>query len=73
MPNNVVGATLRLAFLLSLVATTGHAAPVEPSQVEVLDGNTIRVAGETFRLVGFEHRRLTERSEGIGSRLCMRS
>src|SRR5262249_54324097 len=29
-------------------------APIEPGQVEVLDGDTIRVAGETFRLVGFD-------------------
>ena len=25
-----------------------------PGQIEVLDGDTIRVAGETFRLVGFD-------------------
>jgi endonuclease YncB( thermonuclease family) len=30
------------------------ASPIEPGQVEVLDGDTIRVAGETFRPVGFD-------------------
>jgi endonuclease YncB( thermonuclease family) len=45
---------LRLAFLLCFIAATANAAPIEPGQVEVLDGDTIRVAGETFRLVGFD-------------------
>jgi endonuclease YncB( thermonuclease family) len=46
--------TLRLALVLSFVAAVANAAPIEPSRVEVLDGDTIRVAGETFRLVGFD-------------------
>jgi endonuclease YncB( thermonuclease family) len=45
---------LRLALVLSLVASIANAAPIEPSQIEVVDGDTIRVAGETFRLVGFD-------------------
>jgi endonuclease YncB( thermonuclease family) len=44
----------RLAFVLSLVASIANAAPIEPGQIEVVDGDTIRVAGETFRLVGFD-------------------
>src|SRR6266481_8664893 len=43
-----------LSFVLSFVASLANAAPIEPSQVEVVDGDTIRVAGETFRLVGFD-------------------
>jgi endonuclease YncB( thermonuclease family) len=37
-----------------LVTSVVGAAPIEPSQVKVIDGDTIRVAGETFRLVGFD-------------------
>jgi endonuclease YncB( thermonuclease family) len=44
----------RVAFVLSFVASLANAAPIEPSQIEVVDGDTIRVAGETFRLVGFD-------------------
>jgi endonuclease YncB( thermonuclease family) len=38
------------AFTISIA----DASPLGPSQVEVVDGDTIRVAGETFRLVGFD-------------------
>jgi endonuclease YncB( thermonuclease family) len=31
-----------------------NATTIESRQIEVLDGDTIRVAGETFRLVGFD-------------------
>jgi len=44
----------RTAFLLAFFASIANAAPIEPGQVEVLDGDTIRVADETFRLVGFD-------------------
>jgi len=40
--------------ILALAASSANAAPIEPGQVEVLDGDTICVAGETFRLVGFD-------------------
>jgi endonuclease YncB( thermonuclease family) len=42
------------AFILIVVAGVANAAPIESGQIEVLDGDTIRVAGETFRLVGFD-------------------
>jgi endonuclease YncB( thermonuclease family) len=29
-------------------------SPLDPGQVEIVDGDTIRVAGEIFRLVGFD-------------------
>src|SRR6266481_3485763 len=45
---------LRLAFVLSFLASIANATPIEPGQIEVVDGDTIRVAGETFRLVGFD-------------------
>ncbi len=41
-------------FALALVTSIAIAAPIEPGQVEVVDGDTIRIAGETFRLVGFD-------------------
>jgi micrococcal nuclease len=44
----------RTAFLLAFFASIADASPVDQNQVEVLDGDTIRVAGETFRLVGFD-------------------
>jgi hypothetical protein len=45
----------RLALIvLILVASIAGAAPIEPGHVVVIDGDTIRVAGETFRLVGFD-------------------
>jgi endonuclease YncB( thermonuclease family) len=39
---------------LAFFASMANASPLNPGQVEVLDGDTIRVAGETFRLVGFD-------------------
>jgi endonuclease YncB( thermonuclease family) len=43
-----------LTLILAFVASIANASPLDPGQVEVLDGDTIRVAGETFRLVGFD-------------------
>jgi endonuclease YncB( thermonuclease family) len=44
----------RFVLALAFVASVANASPLDPGQVEVLDGDTIRVAGETFRLVGFD-------------------
>ena len=46
-------------FVLALAFATSisNASPVDPSQVEVLDGDTIRTGGETFRLIGLTRRR----------------
>jgi endonuclease YncB( thermonuclease family) len=35
-------------------AAVAKATPIESGHIEVLDGDTIRVGGETFRLVGFD-------------------
>src|SRR5215471_9868882 len=43
-----------LTLILAFVASIANASPLDPGQIEVLDGDTIRVAGETFRLVGFD-------------------
>ena len=37
---------------LTFFTAVANAAPIEFGQIEVLDGDTIRIAGETFRLVG---------------------
>jgi len=54
----VVGTKLamigRLTFVLLFVASIANASPLSPGQVEVVDGDTVRIAGETFRLVGFD-------------------
>lgn len=47
------------AVLLAWGASTyfGYAAPsgpIQPAQIRVLDGDTIRVHGKTYRLVGFD-------------------
>jgi endonuclease YncB( thermonuclease family) len=44
----------RIAFFLAFFAAIANASSVDRNQVEVLDGDTIRFAGETFRLVGFD-------------------
>jgi len=44
----------RFAIALAFAAQIANASPVDPGQVEVLDGDTIRVAGGTFRLVGLD-------------------
>jgi endonuclease YncB( thermonuclease family) len=44
----------RVALILALVTSIANASPLNAGQIEVLDGDTIRIAGETFRLVGFD-------------------
>ena len=39
---------------LLVLAFTASASAIELGQIEVIDGDTIRVANETFRLVGFD-------------------
>jgi micrococcal nuclease len=43
-----------IALILAFVTSIANASPVSSGQIEVLDGDTIRIAGETFRLVGFD-------------------
>src|SRR5262245_63675939 len=48
---------MRLHYICALVgfcASIANASPVDRNHVEVLDGDTVRIAGETFRLVGFD-------------------
>jgi endonuclease YncB( thermonuclease family) len=43
-----------IGVLLAFYSSIASASPVDRNNVEVLDGDTIRIAGETFRLVGFD-------------------
>src|SRR5262249_18277281 len=43
-----------LVLALAFAASVPNASPLSQGQVEVVDGDTIRIAGETFRLVGFD-------------------
>jgi micrococcal nuclease len=48
---------MRLDYFVVLVAfyaSIANASAVDRNHVEVLDGDTIRIAGQTFRLVGFD-------------------
>jgi endonuclease YncB( thermonuclease family) len=43
-----------IGVLVAFYASIANASPVDRNNVVVLDGDTIRIAGETFRLVGFD-------------------
>jgi len=43
-----------VALILTLVTSITNASPLDSAQIEVLDGDTIRIGGETIRLVGFD-------------------
>ena len=43
-----------IGVFVAFYASIANASPVDRNNVEVLDGDTIRIAGETFRLVGFD-------------------
>jgi endonuclease YncB( thermonuclease family) len=43
-----------LGLALALVLSPARAEPIAPALVEIVDGDTIRIQGETFRLVGFD-------------------
>jgi hypothetical protein len=45
---------LLIALAMALIAGLAYADPLALSDIYVVDGDTIRVAGETFRLVGFD-------------------
>lgn len=44
----------RLTCVLVVLVSVANASSIQPGQVEVVDGDTIRVAGEKIRLVGFD-------------------
>jgi endonuclease YncB( thermonuclease family) len=45
---------LTLVLTLTLTACTASPSSLDPGQILVVDGDTVRVEGETYRLVGFD-------------------
>ena len=43
-----------LIVFMTVIALASDVAPVSPRDIYVIDGDTIRVSGETYRLVGFD-------------------
>jgi micrococcal nuclease len=43
-----------IGLLVAFYSSIANASPIDRNNVEVLDGDTVRIAGETFRLVGFD-------------------
>jgi micrococcal nuclease len=76
-----VGVPRKLLVIISCVTvifatSMANASPIDPGQVEVLDGDTIRIASETFRLVGFDtpetYRAQCPSERDLGSRATFR-
>jgi hypothetical protein len=58
-----------IGVLVAFYASIANASPVDRNNVEMLDGDTIRIAGETFRLVGFD---APETYQARFPRVCVR-
>jgi hypothetical protein len=50
----MVSARAMLMLMLAMAPVATLASPIEPGAIEVVDGDTIRAGGRTFRLVGFD-------------------
>jgi endonuclease YncB( thermonuclease family) len=48
------GRVLALMAVVAMATTPALGSPIEPGAIEVVDGDTIRAGGRTFRLVGFD-------------------
>jgi micrococcal nuclease len=58
---NVDDRTVKMSFLVgflffafAFVTSLAETSPIDPGRVEVIDGDTVRVADEVFRLLGFD-------------------
>ena len=78
---NLVAICCRVVLLTGMILastnqTSSPATLANASQIDVLDGDTIRVAGETFRLVGFDapetHRAQCPTERELGNRATFR-
>lgn len=61
----------------SIAACSVRAGPIDPSQIRVVDGDTIKAAGTTWRLVGFDapetgSRSRCEQERALGKRAAGR-
>lgn len=54
IPIAALVAAIVLVIIMTVIALADDAAPVSPRDVHIIDGDTIWVRGETFRLVGFD-------------------
>jgi endonuclease YncB( thermonuclease family) len=48
------GRILALMAVVAMATTSALGSPIEAGAIEVVDGDTIRTGGRTFRLVGFD-------------------
>jgi endonuclease YncB( thermonuclease family) len=56
------GSVLALMAVVGMATTPALGSPIEPGAIEVVDGDTIRAGGRTFRLVGFDTPEMGSRS-----------
>jgi endonuclease YncB( thermonuclease family) len=56
------GSVLALMAVVGMATTPALGSPIEPGATEVVDGDTIRAGGRTFRLVGFDTPEMGSRS-----------
>jgi endonuclease YncB( thermonuclease family) len=58
VPNGARGAVLQAtrmaAMLMALLCTCSMASPIDPGDIQITDGDTIRVGPVRIRLVGFD-------------------
>jgi endonuclease YncB( thermonuclease family) len=54
---------LILAVLIVSGMWSAAAAPIEPTDIQVTDGDTIRARGKTYRLVGFDTPEMARRAQ----------
>ena len=50
----LAAALLQSAVFGLFIGTCAHAEPIMPDAIAVIDGDTIRAHGDTYRLVGFD-------------------
>jgi endonuclease YncB( thermonuclease family) len=70
------GKELLTALAIAMMSAAACADPIAPGAIQVVDGDTIRVAGETFRLVGFDapetYRAQCASEQEVGNRATFR-
>ena len=60
---------LILAMLIVAGVWGAAAAPIEPTDIQVTDGDTIRARGKTYRLVGFDTPEIARRAQCNAERI----
>lgn len=57
--------TIALATLLIATNTTAHAAPIISAEIEVIDGDTIKARGSSYRVVGYDTPEVASRGRRV--------